>query len=119
MQHLGTAYGRDILSPTIWTDAWRSAALRALQEGAPGVVAEDCRFQNEAQAALDLGGRVLRIKRPGAVLIAEQHVSEAGIVEGEAILNEAGTAALFERIDAALARGAASIAPAANIRRCE
>lgn len=77
MQTLGTEWGRQMLSPTIWTEAW-GALLDREGLGLPGfpVVADDCRFQTEAAAVRARGGVVIRIARPGVDAAPVVHASE-------------------------------------------
>jgi hypothetical protein len=56
MQVLGTEWGRELISPDIWTRAWDHHAARYLDNGLP-VVVDDVRFVNEATALLRRGGR--------------------------------------------------------------
>lgn len=99
MQHLGTAWGRGLMGPDFWTSAWEEAVVRAFEGGALGIVAEDCRFENEAAAVRALGGSVLRVERPGLPAIAGGHVSEAGIRDAYTILNDGDPDTLFARLD--------------------
>ncbi|APT31945.1 hypothetical protein MCBMB27_02654 [Methylobacterium phyllosphaerae] len=99
MQHLGTAWGRELMGPDFWTRAWEEAVERAFERGALGVVAEDCRFENEAAAVRAVGGSVLRIERPGLPAIAGGHVSESGIKDAYAVLNDGSPDTLFARLD--------------------
>lgn len=80
MQWLGTEFGRNLIGPDVWIEAWRrrvfEARNAALLEGDAAViarsiyglrvVADDCRFDNEAAAIRSMGGAVIRIERPGA-----------------------------------------------------
>lgn len=82
MQTLGTEWGR-ALAPTFWVDAWRAAVDRADLEAAADmadlvIVADDVRFPEEVAAVRALGGRIIRIERPGAGLggAAAGHTSE-------------------------------------------
>ena len=78
MQSLGTEWGRDLVSPTLWIDATRQRILSALAtHGVAGVVIDDCRFDNEAAMVRSLGGIVVEVTRPG--LARMNHASEAGI----------------------------------------
>lgn len=74
MQTLGTEWGRDIIGADFWIGLWRESVLASLDEGAKGIVAEDCRFQNEADAIRSIGGKLWRIERDG--LLRRAHVSE-------------------------------------------
>jgi hypothetical protein len=81
LQSLGTEWGRDSVHPEIWI---RIAMERAGQHLSVGrcVVIADVRFNNEAQAIVDAGGEVWRVKRPGWRCLADDaaaHQSEAGV----------------------------------------
>lgn len=88
MQSLGTEWGRQCIAPDLWVRAWRSAALAAIADGAPGVVVEDCRFPNEAATVRGLGGIVVELDRPGVARRAG-HASEAGVEADHVIANDA------------------------------
>lgn len=74
MQTLGTEWGRGLISPSLWADAWSSRAA------AGRVVCDDCRFPNEADAVRRLGGVIIRVVRPGLASTGG-HASEAGQVD--------------------------------------
>lgn len=113
MQALGTEWGRSLIHPELWTRAWGAAAAAALAAGAPGVVAEDCRFDNEAAAVRALGGFVVRIERPGGPAPLSAHVSEQGVSSVEAsVRNEGPPEALFAQLDELVA----GLAPSALAR---
>lgn len=81
MQALGTEWGRLRLADSMWVDtAMRNLDPKAL------TVFDDCRFQNEADAIRALGGKVLRIMRPGVSSI-NGHVSEVLVEPDEMIRN--------------------------------
>jgi hypothetical protein len=73
LQRLGTEAGRE----TLWDSIWVDAALTGYDEDAKLVVT-DCRFPNEAQAIVDLGGKIWRIRRTG-VGPANSHASETSL----------------------------------------
>ena len=75
-QTLGTERGRDLIAPDLWLAAWDREARRRLAEGAPAIVNDSLRFENEAAAIRGLGGVVIRLdgRRDPRV---EAHVSEA------------------------------------------
>jgi len=79
MQTLGTEWGRELIGPDFWTGIWRESVMAAIDQGAKGIVAEDCRFPNEIEAVRSLGGEVWQIIRPGAVKLA--HISESASSE--------------------------------------
>lgn len=60
MQLLGTEWGR-ALAPNLWADLWHDTASDILRRGGFGVVVDDCRFPNEAEAVRALGGYVIEI----------------------------------------------------------
>lgn len=57
MQTLGTEWGRQCIGPDFWARAWCSVAAQHPE----GVVADDVRFPNEAEAIRSLGGLVICI----------------------------------------------------------
>ncbi len=60
LQRMGTEMGRQ----TLWDSIWVDAAFANVPSNAK-VVVTDARFENEAQAVLDRGGKVWRVKRTG------------------------------------------------------
>jgi len=96
MQTLGTEWGRRCMPADFWVGLWREAAREAAREalrsGEHGVVAEDCRFPNEARAVRDLGGQIWRVTRPG-LDAAGGHLSEQiqAEIKPDWILNNDGT----------------------------
>ena len=73
LRTLGTEWGRECVSPTVWLDVWLAKARRK-----SFVVVDDVRFTNEAELIQLLGGNVWRITRPGVVRNTE-HASEGGL----------------------------------------
>lgn len=74
MQTLGTEWGRQTLSDSIWVDY-----LFRRNEKMPMVVLADVRFDNEAQAIKDRGGVVVQVVREGHDGIGQAHSSERGV----------------------------------------
>ncbi|MCW2242254.1 nucleoside/nucleotide kinase family protein [Azospirillum canadense] len=114
MRTLGTEWGRMLIHPDLWASAWRRRASTGR------VVADDCRFLNEATAVRTLGGTIVRIERPG--LAAAAHVSEqemSGIVPDETIVNDGSPADLARKVDELvsrlLARPSAAVATHAEL----
>lgn len=72
LQHLGNA-ARQAIAPDVWVQA-------ALRHALPGqrYAVSDVRFPNEADAIRALGGRIIRVTRPGIGPI-NQHVSETAM----------------------------------------
>lgn len=79
LQWIGTEWGRDTISKTLWVDIWKEAAAKYEPDAI--VVCDDCRFDNEAEAVHSLGGLVVQLKGPSRRaddgIVA--HKSEAGI----------------------------------------
>lgn len=65
MQTLGTEWGRDMVSSSLWVDLCRERDIKPAVESGLSVVVEGTRFQNEVQCVRDLGGIVVRVNRPG------------------------------------------------------
>lgn len=86
MQWLGTEWGRNMVAPDFWTRLWTRRAKRHAR-----VVVEDCRFENEAQTVRRARGLIVRVERPGlAPIAAGGHVSEAGGVDADALVENGG-----------------------------
>lgn len=75
MQTLGTEWGREVMAPDFWIDAFNNRV--ASLKDAP-VVITDVRFNNESVAIRRLGGLIVHIERDVAAR-ADPHKSEAGI----------------------------------------
>jgi hypothetical protein len=81
LQSLGTEWGRGMVHDEIWIRIAMEHASQHLTVGRC-VVITDVRFDNEAQAVIDAGGEVWRVKRPGWRGLADDaaaHQSEAGV----------------------------------------
>lgn len=79
MQTLGTEWGRNLVSDTLWTDILAYRATFALTHG-KHVVVDDMRFPNEFGTLKSLGGTMVHVKRPG-VVAKTTHKSE-GLLDG-------------------------------------
>lgn len=71
MQSLGE-WGREA-APDFWVERWKVTVQRHVS---PLIVADDIRYPNEAKAVHQLGGKVIRIRRPSADNIIDDHPSE-------------------------------------------
>jgi len=60
LQWLGTDWGRQTVSESIWVDIWKSDVEIALAKGYT-VVCDDVRFDNEAEAIKSIGGKLVLI----------------------------------------------------------
>lgn len=86
LQWLGTEWGRETISFSIWLDLWRAKVLQAVEAG-NNVICDDVRFNNEAAILKSMGGHLLQIKSKAAVdrmrVLRLQgltgHASETGI----------------------------------------
>lgn len=98
LQWLGTEWGRG-LDENLWVNIWKHKVAEAQQDfqwandgmvdnvsGKTALfVADDCRFDNEAEAVRAMGGKVIQIIRPNSEVHAEggvgikAHASEAGL----------------------------------------
>lgn len=73
-QTLGTEWGRDTIHPNIWI------ALGLQRSHGHPTVIPDVRFDNEAEAVFDYGGKLIEIVRPDNPFAIEGgHASEAGV----------------------------------------
>lgn len=74
LQTLGTEWGRNTVSDSLWVDVCLDRAMRTQH-----AVISDVRFNNEAQAIVDNGGFIIHVTRPGTQIAESTHASEAGI----------------------------------------
>lgn len=86
LQWLGTDWGRESISQSLWSDLWQKRAKQVqAQDAEVIIVSDDTRFDNEAETVRALGGYVIQIVRNDASAHAEggggieEHLSEAGI----------------------------------------
>lgn len=93
-QYLGTEFGRNFISPTIWLDIWARWADERLTANQP-VVQESVRFANEASAIRDRGGVIFEVRRPGIGPV-NAHVSEALPVKADYVIHNTGSLADLE-----------------------
>lgn len=96
MQTLGSEWGRALIDPQLWLNAW----LRSIEKVPPNVpiVADDVRFANEAAAIHAMGGVVIRVVRPSAPRIVGEttlHSSEELAFPTDQVLLNDGTPESF------------------------
>lgn len=98
MQTLGTEWGRELIAPDLWTQAWIKQAERH-----PFVVCDDVRFPNEQKLIRELGGTLIRIDAevPGAAPV--QHASEAMDFPMDRVVVNRFDDAFFRVLDAVMA----------------
>lgn len=89
MQTLGTEWGREAMHPDLWITLWKRRAWQLMDMGI-GVVVDDCRFANEAEAVRSLGGVVVRIDGRHKGLQAS-HASERFDLQPDLVLLNTGT----------------------------
>jgi hypothetical protein len=88
MQALGTEWGRNFVTPDLWTESWRFRAGLELLRGIAGVTVDDIRFPNEVAAVRSMGGVVIRVDRPGFTGV-NLHPSEQQVLEPDhVVLND-------------------------------
>ncbi|MDR3436461.1 hypothetical protein [Telmatospirillum sp.] len=75
MQALGTQWGRELIHPDLWLNHWKRKVASLLNRGVD-VVVDDCRFPNEFEAIINLGGQLYQVMREGYDR-ASDHDSEA------------------------------------------
>ena len=80
LQSLGTEWGRDMVSESLWTDVVKQKIERMKASKKYDVICiTDVRFDNEAEMVQAMGGSIVRVVRPGTEIADSGHVSEAGI----------------------------------------
>lgn len=77
-QTLGTEWGRQMVHPDLWVKLMLRKWDAVRISGSPRMVVTDVRFDNEAQAILDVGGTVWRVEREKLTPVAA-HASEKGV----------------------------------------
>ncbi len=97
MQTIGNEWGRELIGPDLWVNAWRAAVEKL--PASVAVVVDDCRYPNEAATIQAMGGSIVRIERPGAGT-ASTHVSEQHVLPAAVTLhNTISEKNLLEQVD--------------------
>ena len=78
LQTLGTEWGRERISSTIWIDSMRSRIQKAMRKDSCGVVIDDVRFENEAEMIKQMGGEMWKVIRTSTIN-KSTHASEGGL----------------------------------------
>lgn len=89
MQSLGTEWGRNLIDGDLWMDTMKDRLVAVKKDHVVAVT--DIRFVNEAKLIFALGGKIIRITRPGMEIPAVAHQSEAEmklIIPSTTILND-------------------------------
>jgi hypothetical protein len=95
LRSLGIDWARDMIDKNFWARHWLRTTPTSVR-----VVADNCRFDNEAEAAMSIGGSVYRIIRPG--ITRENHPAEAGVSDSYIdgiIENDGSLEDLYDKID--------------------
>jgi hypothetical protein len=108
MQWLGTEWGRDLIGPDFWVEAWKAAVERVEPfrlafsnpkedvEDLRLVCADDVRFQNEVDAIHAQGGLIVEIRRPEAQSASGSgHKSEQRPFEPDLVIENDGDLRAF------------------------
>lgn len=68
LQWIGTEWGRDTISKTLWVDLWKAASVELNYYNPNGIiVCDDVRFDNEAETIRSLGGHIIKINSQKAL----------------------------------------------------
>lgn len=82
LQSLGTAWGRECVSQTIWIDHLIERLRVDIGDPQPNVIIDDVRFNNEAEAIQEEGGVIVEVVRDESFYAdRDPHPSEQGIAE--------------------------------------
>lgn len=94
MQTLGTEWGRNLISPDLWANAWAQAVNDLLElEPETSIVCDDVRFLNEASIIKRMGGKIWRIVRDVPVSVHRSE-TELQLIDEDAVI--ANTSTLIE-----------------------
>lgn len=89
LQRIGTEAGRNIIGKNVWIDiAMRKVA--AIHAAGGKVVITDLRFPNEADAVRQLGGKIVRINRPGVGPAGDHSSENVGLIDADATISNSG-----------------------------
>ncbi|VBI24437.1 deoxynucleotide monophosphate kinase family protein [Burkholderia pseudomallei] len=106
LQTLGTEWGRMLVNENIWVLVAMDEARRLQRHSGKSAVITDVRFDNEADAIRQRGGRIIHVARPDALAVAS-HVSEAGVTREPAdfvIVNDGTLDDLYATVDEIMER---------------
>lgn len=107
MQTLGTEWGRHTIHGNLWVSLWEAIVVNYTSNHV-SVVAEDCRFANEAEVTQRLGGKVWKIEGNRPInLDVIAHASEGNLTDWnfDRIIENADTLdGLYRRVDKAVYR---------------
>jgi len=98
MQSLGTEWGRTMIHSDLWHNLMRKR-LQAAIANEENVVITDLRFLNEAMLVYSLGGKIIRVRKPGTQ--AGFHPSEKEmdlIIPSYTIMNNGSVEDLLNKV---------------------
>lgn len=105
MQTIGTGWGRDTISKSLWVDAI-AEKVRTIVNSGGKVVIDDLRFPNEYDTLRAMGAHLIRVDRPsahlGGALPGLEGLLDGGYVFDAALFNEGTVDDLHDRIEKAL-----------------
>ena len=78
MQTLGTEWGRQMIGNDLWVEATKARCAQF-----ENCIITDVRFENEVEALHEMGGKLIKVNRPG-LLETDHHLSEVFITHLEA-----------------------------------
>lgn len=105
LQWIGTEWGRDTQSKTLWVDLWKQEIKRITHMHPETLIlCDDVRFEEEAQAVQDVGGLIVKVEATPAIrkkrieLSGTSHASERGIPDAyiDAVITNNGSLKLLE-----------------------
>lgn len=86
LQWLGTEWGREHISETLWVDLWKAQVEEILEQNSRCIiVSDDVRFDNEAHMITSMGGKIIKLESAHATKRIDttngivNHLSENGI----------------------------------------
>ena len=98
MQTLGTEWGRDLIGPHFWVNVATDIICAVLDQGGK-VVIDDLRFDNEAIATRVLGGRIVKVARPGVGAVNSHSSDNVEIKWMDMIINDGPVEQLRASVD--------------------
>lgn len=100
LQRYGTESHRDVFGDNFWVEQAMRHMQSLIAMGRDRIVIDDCRFENEREALVARGGRIVRIDRPGVEGGADTHPSERPLADPDLIIdNNLGIPELHRALD--------------------
>ena len=78
LRTLGTEWGRDLITPTVWSDITEKRAAVLMEQGW-SLVVDDVRMPEELAALYRLGGTCYELHWPQVVSTGQQHASDGAL----------------------------------------